>query len=185
MSINLLFDQLADIRSNVSIPLLLMGYINPVLKFGVENFCSKCVETGIDGIILPDLPPDIYLEKYSGLFEKNNLYNIFLITPRTTDDRIRMIDSISKGFIYFVSSYKITGKEENFTGEQLSYFERIRESDLKNPGLIGFGISNRSTFMTACNYTSGAIIGSAFVSMLTASGGDTVNIKNFVENIIM
>lgn len=184
MSINLLFKQLADIRKNVSIPLLLMGYINPVLKFGVENFCFKCAETGIDGVILPDLPPDIYLNQYSGIFKKKDLYNIFLVTPQMDEKRIRIIDSVSKGFLYLVSSYSITGMKGDFTEEQLSYFRRIREMNLKNPGLIGFGISDKKTFRSACDMAHGAIIGSAFVRMLTETGGGFENIKKFVDDII-
>ena len=184
MSIRLLFEQLADIRKTVSIPLLLMGYINPVMKFGVENFCIKCAETGINGVILPDLPPDIYLAQYSSIFEKNNLYNIFLVTPQISDERIRKIDNISRGFIYFVSSHSITGTKGVFSEEQLSWFKRIKELDLKNSGLIGFGISDRNTFRKACDNASGAIIGSAFVRMLTTTGGDSGNIKEFVDDLI-
>ena len=183
MSIKLLFNQLADIRKTVSTPLLLMGYINPVLKFGLENFCNKCVEIGIDGVIIPDLPPEIYLNQYSGIFEKRDLYNIFLITPQMDDNRIRIIDSISKGFLYLVSSHSITGMKGDFTEEQRSYFKRIREMNLKNPRLIGFGISDKETFSNACNMADGAIIGSAFVRMLTETGGGFRNIKEFVSDL--
>jgi tryptophan synthase alpha chain len=184
MSIKLLFDNLTDIRKTVSIPLLLMGYFNPVLKFGVENFCHKCAETGIDGIILPDLPPDIYLNQYSGLFDKKDLYNIFLITPQMDENRIRMIDSCSKGFLYLVSSYSVTGMKNDFTKEHFSYFSRISEMNLKNPGLIGFGISDKKAFRDACDLAHGAIIGSAFVRMLTETGGGFENIKKFVDSLI-
>jgi tryptophan synthase alpha chain len=183
MTIRLLFKQLADIRKRVTIPLLMMGYINPVLKFGVENFCKRCAETGIDGVILPDLPPDIYLDQFSGLFEKYNLYNIFLITPQSDNERIRRIDSISRGFIYLVSSYSITGKKVGFTEEQLSYFSRIKDMNLVNPGLIGFGISDKYTFTKACSMAHGAIIGSAFVSMLSKNGGGFENIRKFVDDL--
>lgn len=184
MSIKLLFNQLADLRKTVEIPLLLMGYINPVLKFGIENFCNKCAETGIDGVILPDLPPDIYLDQYSRIFEKNDLYNIFLVTPQMDDNRIRMIDSISKGFLYLVSSSSITGIKGDFTEGQRSHFKRIRKMNLKNPRLIGFGISDKETFRSACSMADGAIIGSAFVRMLTATGGGVENIKKFVDDLI-
>jgi len=183
MSIKLLFNQLGDIRKTVSIPLLLMGYINPVLKFGLENFCNKCVEIGIDGVIIPDLPPDIYLSQYSGIFEKRDLYNIFLITPQMDDKRISIIDSISKGFLYLVSSHSITGMKGDFTEEQRSYFKRIRKMNLKNPRLIGFGISDKETFSSACYMADGAIIGSAFVRMLTETGGGFKNIKEFVSDL--
>ena len=184
MSVKQLFDQLTDIRKTVTIPLLLMGYINPVLKFGVENFCNKCTEIGIDGIIIPDLPPEIYLNQYSGIFEKKDLINIFLITPQTDDERIRWIDSISRGFLYLVSSHSITGMKGNFTEEQLSYFRRISKMNLKNPGIIGFGISDKKTFKSACDMADGAIIGSAFVKMLTETGGGFENIKKFVDDLI-
>ena len=183
MNIRLLFEQLEGIRKHVSIPLLLMGYINPVLKFGIEEFCHRCAETGIDGVILPDLPPEIYIEKYSRIFEENNLYNILLVTPQLSDERIRMIDSTGKGFNYIVSSYSTTGGRGSFTEEQLSYFRRLDEMKLKNPGLIGFGISDRETFETACNNARGAIIGSAFVKMLDENGVGPENIKKFVEAI--
>ena len=183
MSIRLLFKQLADIRDSIDIPLLLMGYINPVLKFGIENFCHKCAETGIDGVILPDLPPDVYLDQFSGLFEKYNLYNIFLITPQSDDERIRMIDSVSRGFIYLVSSYSITGMKGDFTEDQLSYFSRIRDMNLVNPRLIGFGISGKHTFRSACRMAHGAIIGSAFVRMLSENGGGFENIRKFVDDL--
>jgi tryptophan synthase alpha chain len=184
MSIKLLFNQLADIRKTVSIPLLLMGYINPVLKFGVANFCNKCAETGIDGVILPDLPPDIYINQYSGIFEKKDIYNIFLITPQMDYRRIRTIDSVSRGFLYLVSSFSITGMKGNFTEEQLSYFRRVSKMNLKNPGLIGFGISDKATFRSACDMANGAILGSAFVRMLTETGGGFENIKDFVNDLI-
>jgi tryptophan synthase alpha chain len=183
MNINLLFNQLANIRSEVTIPLLLMGYINPVLKFGMENFCRKCSETEIDGIILPDLPPEIYLEQYSGLFEKYNLHNIFLISPQSDDERIRMIDKISRGFIYIVSSSSTTGVKAGFSEDQISYFKKIKEMALVNPGLIGFGISGSDTFAEACRMSHGAIIGSAFVKMLGDKGAGSESIKKFVDKI--
>jgi tryptophan synthase alpha chain len=183
MSIEILFKQLANIRDNISIPLLLMGYINPVLKFGVEKFCRKCAETGIDGVILPDLPPDVYLDRYSELFEKYGIHNILLITPQTDAERIRMIDKICRGFIYMVSSYSITGIKGDFTEEQLSYFSRIKNMNLINPRLIGFGISDKQAFIKACGLAQGAITGSAFVKMLSETGGDYENIKKFVQNL--
>lgn len=184
MSIKLLFDQLTDIRDSVKIPLLLMGYINPVLKFGMENFCNKCTEVGIDGVIIPDLPFDIYLNKYSRIFEQKDLYNVFLITPQMDEKRIGIIDNTSKGFLYLVSSHSITGMKGDFTEEQFSYFRRIRKMDLRNPGLIGFGISDKETFNSACEMAEGAIIGSAFVRMLSDTGGGFENIKKFVDDLI-
>jgi len=181
MSIKLLFKQLDGIRDRITIPMLLMGYINPVLKFGMENFCRKCSETGIDGIIIPDLPPDIFMDQFSGLFEKHNLYNIQLVTPQSDFERIRMIDSVSKGFLYLVSSFSVTGRKEGFTEYQMSYFKRIRDMNLKNPGLIGFGISDKRTFKEACSMAQGAIIGSAFVRMLNEDGSGFETIRAFVD----
>lgn len=183
MNINLLFRQLTNIRREVTIPLILMGYLNPVLKFGMENFCRKCAETEIDGVILPDLPPEVYLEQYSKLFEKYNLHNIFLISPQSDDERIRMIDKISRGFIYMVSSSSTTGAKVGFSDNQISYFKRIKEMDLANPRLIGFGISGNDTYTVACSMAHGAIIGSAFVKMLGYNGAGSESIKKFVNKI--
>ena len=166
MSLNLLFSQLEKIREKVTIPLLLMGYVNPVYQFGFEEFCLKCSETGIDGVILPDLPPEEYLENYQSCFEKNNIHNILLITPQTTDERVKEIDRISTGFIYMVSSASTTGSGVTTETSQTVYFERIQKLGLENPRLIGFNISNRETFENACRYASGAIIGSAFVKSM-------------------
>jgi tryptophan synthase alpha chain len=183
MSLKLLFSQLHNIRNEVEIPLLLMGYLNPVIQFGVENFCRKCMETGIDGVILPDLPPDIYMEEYLPVFEKFNLYNILLISPQSDDDRIRAIDEISRGFIYMVSSSSVTGAKRSFSDNQLSYFNKVKEMKLNNPCLIGFGISNHETFINAGKYARGGIIGSAFVKMLGHEGNLTENIGQFVKEI--
>lgn len=169
MSVRKLFEQLEDIRQSVDIPLILMGYINPVLQFGVEAFCQKCKEVGIDGLIIPDLPLSVYEDEYKAIFEANNVHNIFLITPQTSDERLHMIDEASSGFIYMVSSNSTTGAKAGISDMQKSYFERINAFGLKNPRMIGFGISNASTFRNACHYAHGAIIGSAFVNAL---GGD-------------
>lgn len=166
MSLKLLFEQLKNIRKTVKIPLILMGYINPVYQFGVEKFCEKCAETGIDGLILPDLPLDEYEAFYKPVFEKYNLHNILLITPQTSENRIRQIDEASTGFIYMVSSSSTTGSGKKVEDFQREYFERIQLMNLKNPRLIGFGISDRETFENACKYANGAIIGSAFVKAL-------------------
>ena len=183
MSINLLFRQLTNIRREVTIPLILMGYLNPVLKFGMEKFCRKCAETEIDGVILPDLPPEVYLEQYSRLFEKYNLNNIFLISPQSDYERIRMIENISRSFIYMVSSSSVTGVKGKFSGIQLSYFKRVKEMKLNNPLLIGFGISDHETFINACKYAGGAIIGSAFVKELGEDGDIADKIYKFVKGI--
>lgn len=183
MSLKLLFSQIKDIRTFTDIPLLLMGYLNPVLQYGMENFCRDCAEAGIDGIILPDLPLDIYQEEYRQVFEKNGLFNIFLITPQTSDERIRMIDDASKGFVYMVSSSSTTGMKTGFSPEQVTYFERIRELKLNNPQLVGFGISTHESFATVCQYAQGAIIGSAFVKMLAGSGDLEMDIRKFIKEI--
>jgi tryptophan synthase alpha chain len=184
MNIKLLFEQLKDIRTKVNMPLLLMGYLNPVLHFGVENFCAKCKEIGIDGVILPDLPLDEYQQHYKAIFEKYDLRFIFLITPQTSDERIRMIDSISKGFIYMVSSSSTTGVKTSIAEKQLEYFKRIRAMQLQNPLVIGFGISNKETFANACQYANGAIIGSAFVKMLNESTDYVKNVDYFIQRIL-
>jgi tryptophan synthase alpha chain len=181
MNMKLLFDQLADIRKTINIPLLLMGYINPVLRFGMQNFCRKCADTGIDGIILPDMTPELYSEHYSGLFEESELYNILLISPQTDNERIRMIDRISRGFVYIVSSSSTTGKRSSFSEEQIAYFSRIMEMKLHNPLMIGFGISDKESFDIACREASGAIIGSAFIKMLHEKGADPEVIRRFIN----
>ncbi len=166
MSIKKLFDQLKGIREKVSIPLILMGYLNPVIQFGVEAFCQKCQETGIDGLILPDMPLSVYQEEYKEVFEKYGLHNILLITPQTSESRIMEIDDVSSGFIYMVSSSSTTGIKNSVGDFHIDYFERVQKMNLKNPRLIGFGISNAETFQNACAYAHGAIIGSAFVKAL-------------------
>jgi len=142
MTSDVLFDQLKDIRQSVSIPLIIMGYFNPMLQYGVEAFCKKCSDVGIDGLIIPDLPVDVYHEQYKTTFEKYGLINVFLITPQTSDERIKYIDSVSDGFIYMVSSASTTGAKVGFGNEQTDYFKRIANMKLKNPQIVGFGISN-------------------------------------------
>jgi tryptophan synthase alpha chain len=183
MSLKLLFSQLSHIRNEVKIPLLLMGYLNPVIQFGLENFCINCNRIGIDGVILPDLPPQIYIEEYLTVFNKYNLYNILLITPESTPDRITAIDKICRGFIYMVSSSSVTGTKGDFSEDQISYFKRVQSMHLENPGLIGFGISDRETFINAGKYARGAIIGSAFVKVLGKDTNVIENITQFVGNI--
>lgn len=170
MTSELLFNQLKDIRESVKIPLLIMGYFNPILQFGVENFCKKCQEVGIDGLIVPDLPLEIYLLEYQSIFEKYDLANIFLITPQTSEKRINEIDTHSNSFIYMVSSATVTGSTNGFGKEEMDYFERISNLKLKNPQLIGFGINNKTTFDQATSFQNGAIIGSHFVKYLKDFG---------------
>ncbi|MDH5413031.1 MAG: tryptophan synthase subunit alpha [Flavobacteriaceae bacterium] len=182
MTTELLFNQLKDIRKSVKIPLIVMGYFNPVLQYGVERFCETCQEIGIDGLIIPDLPVDVYNEKYKSIFERNNLINVFLITPQTSKERIHFIDSISTGFIYMVSSASVTGSQEGFGKAQKSYFKRIANMKLKNPQIVGFGISNRDTFKQATQFTKGAIIGSAFIKFISQKG--IGKIDDFIESVI-
>ena len=182
MTTELLFEQLADIRKTVNIPLIIMGYFNPMFQYGMEAFCKKCNEIGIDGLIIPDLPVDVYHEEYQAIFEKYNLINVLLITPQTSDERIRYIDSVSNGFIYMVSSASTTGAQSGFGNEQTAYFERIAKMNLKNPQVIGFGISNNDTFTQATQYAKGAIIGSAFVKHVTKHGVNTIG--DFTKSIL-
>lgn len=181
MTTQVLFDQLKDIRKTVNIPLVIMGYFNPMLQYGVEKFCATCAEIGIDGLIIPDLPVDVYADEYKAIFEKYGLKNIFLITPQTSDKRIHFIDSVSDGFIYMVSSASVTGSSAGFGNTQEAYFQRIAQMNLKNPQVIGFGINNAETFQQATQFAKGAIIGSAFITYLKENG--TANIKAFVESI--
>ena len=182
MTTTLLFEQLKDVRKTVTIPLIIMGYFNPILQFGVEAFCKKCNEIGIDGLIIPDLPVDVYNENYKSIFEKYGLINVFLITPQTRAERINFIDSISKGFIYMVSSASVTGNQSGFGHEQTSYFKRINEMNLHNPQIVGFGISNNETFMQATKYAKGAIIGSAFIKYISENGIN--DISGFIRTIL-
>ena len=181
MTTQVLFDQLKDIRKTVNIPLVIMGYFNPMLQYGVEKFCVTCAEIGIDGLIIPDLPVDVYADEYKAIIEKYGLKNIFLITPQTSDERIHFIDSVSDGFIYMVSSASVTGSSAGFGNTQEAYFQRIAQMNLKNPQVIGFGINNSETFQQATQFAKGAIIGSAFITYLKENG--TANIKAFVESI--
>lgn len=181
MSSEVLFEQLKDIRAKVSIPLIIMGYFNPVMQYGVEAFCKKCNEIGIDGLILPDLPLEEYQEHYQSIFEKYNLSNIFLITPQTSDERIKAIDKASNAFIYLVSTASVTGSQSGFGSDQEAYFKRIADMNLKNPLIVGFGIKDQQTFEQATKYTSGAIIGTAFINSITENGID--GILNFIKGI--
>lgn len=183
MSLHKLFQQLKGIRNIVDIPLLLMGYLNPVLRYGMEDFCKSCAETGIDGVILPDLPLDVYVEQFRQLFQKYGLHNIFLVSPQTSDERIRMIDKNSHGFVYMVSASSTTGVKGSFSDIQMEYFRRIQQMNLMHPRIIGFGISDHFTFDIACKYAHGAIIGSAFIKMLTDATDLETDIRKFISDI--
>ncbi len=175
MTLNVLFDQLKELRNRVSIPVFLMGYVNPVIQFGVENFCKACKEVGVNGTIIPDLPMYEYEDLYQGIFEENNVSNVFLVTPQTSSERVKKIDSLSTSFIYLLSSNATTGTKLDVQEQSESYFKRIKDMDLKNPLIIGFGIHNRDTFGKATQYANGAIVGTAFVKLLAE--------ENYLEKI--
>lgn len=184
MTIKVLLDQLKNIRKEVSIPILLMGYFNTVMQYGVEKFIKEISAIGIDGVILPDLPLDEYTERYQTLCESNNISNVLLITPNTSDERLHMIDSITQGFVYMVSTNSTTGNDAKKTEDNHdAYFKRIKNMNLKSPRMIGFNIKDKKTFTDACTYANGAIIGSAFVRMLSASTNLEADILHFVKNI--
>lgn len=175
MNLNQLFEELKNLRQRVSIPILLMGYFNPMVQYGVERFCKKAAEVGVDGVIVPDLPMYEYESMYSKHFTDNGFSNIFLVTPQTSEERIRKIDTLSNSFIYLLSSSSITGKNLELSNTIEDYYKRIQAMDLKNPAIIGFGISNKETFNKACEYARGAIVGSAFVKFLGT--------ENYLERI--
>lgn len=166
MSLKILFEQLRHIRREVKIPLVLMGYLNPIMQFGFENFCRKCVDCGIDGVIIPDLPFRDYKERYRIIAQRYGINVIMLITPETSEERVREIDTYTDGFIYMVSSAATTGAQQDFNEQKRSYFKKIEDMNLNNPLMVGFGISNKATFQAACEHAAGAIIGSRFVSLL-------------------
>lgn len=166
MSIRLLFQQLKGIRQSVQIPIILMGYLNPIMQYGFEAFCQSCVEVGVDGMIIPDLPYADYMADYKAIADRYDLKMIMLITPETSEERIRLIDAHTSGFIYMVSSAATTGAQQSFNEQKHAYFRRINAMNLRNPRLVGFGISNKATFEAAASNSSGAIIGSKFVQFL-------------------
>ena len=166
MSLKRLFEQLHGIREDVKIPLVFMGYLNPIMQFGFENFCRQCVECGIDGVIIPDLPFRDYQEQYRPIAERYDIKVIMLITPETSEERIREIDAHTDGFIYMVSSAATTGAQQDFDVQKRAYIKKIDEMKLRNPRMVGFGISNKATFRAACDNARGGIIGSRFVTLL-------------------
>ncbi|GGH40115.1 tryptophan synthase alpha chain [Mangrovimonas yunxiaonensis] len=175
MTTEVLFEQLKDIRKTVNIPLLIMGYFNPILQYGVEAFCKKCQDIGIDGLIIPDLPMEEYLEQYKSIFEAHGLINVFLITPQTSEARIRFIDSVSNGFIYMVSSAATTGNTASFGTTQTDYFKRINRMQLNTPQIVGFGIKDHDSYTQATTNSKGAIIGSAFITFLNEFGIEKID----------
>ena len=183
ITIKKLFEQLKDCRHTIHLPLILMGYLNPVLQYGIEKFCSDAQSVGIDGIILPDLPLHEYATEYKKLFQKYELDFIFLIAPETSEKRIRKIDAMSKGFIYAVSSSSITGTDKDMSAQQ-KYFKRLEDMKLKNPVMIGFGIKDNKTFSQACKHASGAIIGTAYIKAIENSNNIEVDTEKFLNSIL-
>jgi len=182
MTLNVLFEQLKDLRKRVTIPILLMGYVNPIVQFGVERFCKMAAAVGVDGVIVPDLPMYEYEKMYSRFFIDNDLSNIFLVTPQTSEERILKIDELSNSFIYLLSSSSITGGNLNISANIEDYYKRIKAMQLKNPAIIGFGISDNKSFNKACQFAAGAIVGSAFVKHLSTESY-LQNIPDFVHFI--
>lgn len=181
MTTDKLFTQLESIRDRIHVPMIVMGYFNPMMQYGVECFCKRCQEVGIDGLIIPDLPADVYHEQYQSLFQQYGLLNMFLITPQTPEERIRYIDQVSEGFIYMVSSAATTGAQGSLGDTQQHYFQRIADMKLQSKLLVGFGISNAETYQAAVAHSQGAIIGSAFIKHLEANGKQSV--QEFVKTI--
>ncbi|MBE0649515.1 MAG: tryptophan synthase subunit alpha [Bacteroidales bacterium] len=182
MTLNLIFSQIQEIRKSSDIPIIMMGYFNQLMQYGEEAFFEKAAHCGVDGLIIPDLPVEIYSETYNDKVKKLGLDMIFLISPQTENERIRLLDEASSGFLYVVSSASTTGKISNMEQEK-SYFERIQKMKLKNPLLIGFGISDKKSYDTACNYASGAIIGSAFIRALEKNGSIKQSVHEFIKTI--
>lgn len=183
MTISMLFDQLKDFRKQVHVPVVLMGYMNPVLQFGFEKFCAAAASVGVDGLILPDLPIYEFETEYGDIIRRHGLDFIFLVTPETSPERIKKLDSLSSGFLYAVSSSSTTGKDTSLAG-QSGYFESLQNLELKNPVLIGFGIKDKSSFDAACEHANGAIIGSAFIKALENSGSIENSVKQFMGGIL-
>jgi tryptophan synthase alpha chain len=183
MTTKLLLEQVREIRKTVTIPIILMGYINPVLQYGVEKFVEDAAAAGVDGLILPDMPLYEFEEKYKAVFEAHNMCNTFLISPTTSEERIRKIDHATQGFIYAVSSSSITGAKNGFTSEQVSYFQSLKNLGLKNKFLIGFGISGKESFQHVCEYSAGGIVGSAFVTLLKNANDLEKEITTFIHEL--
>lgn len=182
MTIEVLFQQLAGFRKSINIPVILMGYMNPVLQYGFENFCKDAKDAGIDGLILPDLPEFEFETEYGDIIKKYELDFIFLVTPETSEERLRKLDALSSGFLYAVSSSATTGSDKDFNAVE-KYLERLQTMQLKNPVLVGFGIKDKDTFASACKYANGAIIGSAFIKALSEHNTITESVKQFMGTI--
>lgn len=183
MSLRLLFEQLKEVRQEVHIPIILMGYLNPIMQFGFEAFCRACAATGVDGVIIPDLPFADYMADYKAVAEQYDLKIIMLITPETSEERIRLIDKHTSGFIYMVSSAATTGAQQSFDEQKQAYFRRINGMGLQNPRLVGFGISNKATFDAAAGNSCGAIIGSKFIQLLKSEATPAEAIDQLLEGL--
>jgi tryptophan synthase alpha chain len=183
MTLKLLLEQVGEIRKTVSLPVILMGYINPVMQYGMEKFFEDASSAGVDGLILPDMPFDEYEHLYREKMEAHDLRNIFLISPTTSDERIHKIDKATDGFIYAVSASSTTGSRNNFQPDQITYFDRLKKLNLRNPFLIGFGVADKVTFDTACKYGAGAIIGSAFIRLLESSSDLQNGVRDFIADL--
>ena len=183
MNLHMLFEQLGELRQRVTIPILLMGYANPMIQYGVERFCQKAAEVGVDGVIVPDLPMYEYETLYKDVFARHGISNTFLVTPQTSEDRIRKIDGLSNSFVYLLSSASITGKALQLNNEVDTYFARIKAMELKNPTIVGFGIADSTAFKKACEYNNGAIVGSAFVKFLGSTPNYLEHINEFVQKL--
>ncbi|HOK97642.1 MAG TPA: tryptophan synthase subunit alpha [Bacteroidales bacterium] len=183
MSLSLLFDQLKNMRSTIHIPVLLMGYFNPVYQYGFEKFCKSCAEVGVDGFIIPDLPVEEYRQLYQPVARNYGLYHVLLVTPQTSEERIRYIDSVTEGFLYAVSSYSTTGGSKSLNASE-PYFQRLASMHLKHPVMVGFGIRDKETFSTACRFARGGIIGTAFIRTLEQPGKMEENIRGFIRSVL-
>jgi tryptophan synthase alpha chain len=183
MSLPVLFEQIRGFREAISVPVLLMGYMNPVLQYGLERFCADAAAAGVDGLILPDLPMYEYETEYGAVIKKYGLDFVFLVTPETSPERVRLLDGLSSGFLYAVSSSSTTGKDKNFT-DQRAYFDRLRGMGLQNPILVGFGIKDKPTFEAACGYTAGAIIGTAYIKALEGTGDIPGTTRQFISSVL-
>lgn len=183
MTISTLFNQLKDFRKDITVPVILMGYLNPLLQYGFEKFCAKAAEVGIDGIIIPDIPMYEFEQEYSAVIKKYGLDFIFLVTPETSEERIKKLDQLSSGFLYAVSSSSITGSDKDFSPVE-TYLHKLQSLKLKNPVLVGFGIKDKSTFETACKYANGAIIGSAYIKALESNDNVEMATREFLNGIL-
>ena len=183
MNIAVLFEQIQDMRKSITIPVILMGYMNPILQYGFEAFCKKAKEVGVDGLILPDLPLFEFEDSYGKIITENNLDFIFLVTPETPDQRVKKLDSLSNGFLYAVSSSATTGKDKDFN-LVAQYLQKLQAMQLKNPILVGFGIKDKATFDAATVHTQGAIIGSAYIQQLTKGGDIETTTSQFLNSVL-